>query len=148
MEGVILCGIQASGKSTFYVERFLNSHFRISMDLLNTRNKEQQLIEKCIDLHQRIVIDNTNPTKEERAKYIALLKESKYKVICYYFKINRDSSIKRNGLRRVENRVPVIGIYSTISKFQVPDLEEGFDEIHMVVSKDGKFIIKPVSDEV
>ncbi len=40
MEMIIFTGIPASGKSSFYKELFFNSHLRISMDLLNTRNKE------------------------------------------------------------------------------------------------------------
>ncbi|MCB9352743.1 MAG: ATP-binding protein, partial [Lewinellaceae bacterium] len=32
MEGILFIGIQASGKSTFYKERFFNSHLRISLD--------------------------------------------------------------------------------------------------------------------
>ena len=47
MEGVIFIGIQASGKSTFYIENFFDTHVRISMDLLNTRNKELQFLHKC-----------------------------------------------------------------------------------------------------
>jgi hypothetical protein len=33
MEEIIFVGIQASGKSTFYKEKFFNSHLRISNDL-------------------------------------------------------------------------------------------------------------------
>jgi len=40
MQIIIFIGIPASGKSSFYKELFFNSHIRISMDLLNTRNKE------------------------------------------------------------------------------------------------------------
>ncbi|MEL6944740.1 MAG: ATP-binding protein, partial [Bacteroidota bacterium] len=36
MQAILFIGIQASGKSTFYKERFFNTHVRISMDLLNT----------------------------------------------------------------------------------------------------------------
>ena len=37
MEAVILCGVQGSGKTTLYRDRFLETHARISMDLLRTR---------------------------------------------------------------------------------------------------------------
>lgn len=45
MEMIIFTGIPASGKSSFYKELFFNSHLRISMDLLNTRNKENKLMQ-------------------------------------------------------------------------------------------------------
>ncbi|MBN1315005.1 MAG: hypothetical protein JXA42_06040 [Anaerolineales bacterium] len=38
MQAVIFIGIQATGKSTFFKERFFNTHVRISLDLLKTRN--------------------------------------------------------------------------------------------------------------
>lgn len=40
MEAVILCGIQASGKSAFYSERFFHTHVRINLDMLRTRRRE------------------------------------------------------------------------------------------------------------
>jgi predicted kinase len=85
MEMIIFCGIQAAGKSTFYKERFFNSHVRISLDLLNTRNKELIFLKTCLQLQQRIVIDNTNPTKLERKKYIELARQYNYQVTGYFF---------------------------------------------------------------
>jgi predicted kinase len=34
MEAVIFVGIQGSGKSTFYNERFVDTHIRINLDML------------------------------------------------------------------------------------------------------------------
>ena len=48
MEAVILVGIQASGSSTFYAQRFADTHVRISRDLLGTRARERQLLEECL----------------------------------------------------------------------------------------------------
>jgi predicted kinase len=56
MEAVVLIGIQASGKTTFYQQRFFATHVRISLDLLRTREQ------------QRFVVDNTNITAAERAR--------------------------------------------------------------------------------
>ncbi|WPQ66349.1 hypothetical protein SIO70_15935 [Chitinophaga sancti] len=66
MEAIIFCGIQASGKSTFYSEHFFNSHARISLDLLNTRNREDIFLHACFSTHMPFVVDNTNPTRAER----------------------------------------------------------------------------------
>ena len=43
MEAVILIGIQGSGKSTFYRERFFDTHVRINLDMLKTRQREKLL---------------------------------------------------------------------------------------------------------
>ena len=148
MEGIIFIGIQASGKSSFYKENFFNSHVRISLDLLNTRNKENQLLEKCLELQQSVVIDNTNPTKLDRKKYIDKLKSKKYKIIGYYFQSKIVESIKRNEDREEKNRIPEIGIRSTYSKLELPKKLEGFDELYYVEIKDEKFKIEPWQDEI
>jgi predicted kinase len=36
MEAVIFTGLQATGKSSFFKERFFSTHVRISLDLLRT----------------------------------------------------------------------------------------------------------------
>jgi hypothetical protein len=48
MEAIIFCGIQATGKTGFYKERFLQTHVRISLDLLKTRYREDLLLDACI----------------------------------------------------------------------------------------------------
>jgi len=48
MEAIIFCGIQATGKTTFFKERFFKTHMRISLDQLNTRNKELRFIETIV----------------------------------------------------------------------------------------------------
>lgn len=40
MEAIIFCGIPATGKTSFYKQHFFDTHMRISMDQLHTRNKE------------------------------------------------------------------------------------------------------------
>jgi len=39
MEAVILIGIQGSGKSTFYRDRFFNTHVRINLNILKRRSR-------------------------------------------------------------------------------------------------------------
>ena len=83
MEAVVFVGLQASGKSSFYKERFFSTHVRISLDLLRTRNRERQFLAVCLETQQSFVIDNTNPTREDRAKYIDTAKAAKYSVVGY-----------------------------------------------------------------
>lgn len=148
MQGIIFIGIQASGKSTFYKEKFFNTHVRISMDLLNTRNKESQLLDKCIALQQRVVIDNTNPTKAERKKYIDQFKERKYKCIAYYFESDLKQSIMRNESRKGKQKIPQVGILSCYKKMQAPSFDEGYNEIYFVQIIEDEFVVKKYKDEV
>ena len=113
MEAIIFCGIQATGKSTIYKERFFRTHVRISMDLLNTRNKEARFLDLCLKLQQRFVIDNTNTTIAERKRYIEAAKNQKFSIIGYYFKSKVVDAIRRNASRQGKEFVPEIGIRGT-----------------------------------
>ena len=148
MEAVIFIGLQASGKSSFYKEKFFNSHVRVSMDLLNTRNREQKLLLFCIDTEARLVVDNTNPLKSDRAKYISLLKEAGYKISGYYFSSSIKDCLERNS-KRIENEVvPEKGVLATYSKMKLPSLEEGYDQLFFVsLGKEG-FQVSEWEDEI
>ncbi|MEN8123194.1 MAG: ATP-binding protein [Bacteroidota bacterium] len=148
MEVIIFIGIQATGKSTFYLEKFFNTHMRISMDMLNTRHKEQKFLDSCYSIQQPFVVDNTNPGKADRYKYIEKAKENKYKVIGYYFQSKLQDSLKRNTQRQGKENIPEIGIKGTFSKLEIPSLDEGFDELYYVEIKNDTFEIKDWKDEI
>ncbi len=63
MEAIIFIGLQASGKSSFYKEKFIDTHIRINLDMLKTRYREKVLFDACLKAKQPLVIDNTNPTR-------------------------------------------------------------------------------------
>ncbi|TCP69129.1 AAA family ATPase [Baia soyae] len=141
MEIVILVGIQASGKSTFYRENFLNTHIRLNLDMLKTRHREKILLEACLNAKQSIVIDNTNPTAEDRARYINISKEKGFSIVGYYFEPNYEESIYRNSTRNENEKIPLIGIKSTLKKLVPPSIQEGFDTLYRVCIINGKFVI-------
>ena len=43
------------------------------MDLLNIRNKEQKFLNTCFALHQAFNVDNSNPLKKDRVKFIIFI---------------------------------------------------------------------------
>ncbi|WP_152393903.1 AAA family ATPase [Paenibacillus guangzhouensis] len=142
MECVIFVGIQASGKSTFYKEKFFKSHMRINLDMLKTRNREDIYLAASIKAMQPFVVDNTNPTMDDRRKYIEIAKENKMKVIGYYFEPDYDLSYSRNEKRYGKEKVPEIALKSTSKKLQKPSYAEGFDELFIVRSLNGNFLIE------
>ena len=81
---VILMGAQASGKSSFYLHQFFATHIRINLDMLKTRHREKLIFEACLAAKQSVVIDNTNPTRQDRARYIGPAKFRKPKKIDEY----------------------------------------------------------------
>lgn len=145
MEAVILVGIQASGKSTFYQRRFFDTHVRISRDLLRTRSREQQLMQTCLQTRQPFVIDNTNVTAEERARYIGAAKAAGYRVVGYFFRTEPRAAIARNKLRQGRAVIPVPGILGTYKKLEEPRMDEGFDELHAVtLTPSNEFVVEPL----
>lgn len=148
MQLVIFIGIQASGKSTFYKSNFFNTHVRLSMDLLNTRNKENQFLETCLRTHSRFVVDNTNPTIDDRKRYIDLAKANKYEVVGYYFSSAIKEALRRNSLRIGKEKIPDAGILSCYSKLEMPSADEGFDKLYFVRAIDQDFIVDDWKNEI
>ena len=129
---VIMMGIQGSGKSTFYHQFLAKDFVRVNLDTLKTRNQEKLLIEDCIKKEKSFAIDNTNPTKADRDRYIPIAKASGYKVIGYFMESKLKDCIERNNLRQGKEKIPTIAIASTSNKLQIPSYDEGFDELYFV----------------
>ena len=130
MEAVIFVGIQATGKSTFYRERFFDTHVRINLDMLRTRRRERLLLEACIAGAQPFVVDNTNPTRAERARYVAPARAAGFRVVGYYFDVDPREALRRNHLRAGSRVVPPAGLFGTLKRLERPTRAEGFDLLY------------------
>jgi predicted kinase len=66
---VILIGLQASGKTTFYRQRLAADHPHVSKDAFpNARNRQRRqmrLIHDALAAGRSVAVDNTNPSPEE-----------------------------------------------------------------------------------
>ena len=142
MEAVIFVGVQGSGKTTFYRERFFDTHVRISLDMLRTRHREQLLLAACLAAQQSFVIDNTNPLPGDRARYIGRARDAGFRVVAYLFETSLADAIRRNKDRVGKQRIPVPAIAGMLRKLQPPKLEEGFDEVYTVtIAHEGGFVV-------
>jgi predicted kinase len=147
MEIVLFVGIPASGKSTFYRQRFFDTHIRINLDMLRTRHRETVLLEACLAAKQPFVVDNTNVTREERSRYIAPARAAGFRVVGYYFQSSIGMSIERNAGRTLARPVPVKGIAAKYYRLQIPALDEGFDQLYYVtVAPEGSFSVQEWQD--
>ncbi|MHB9030221.1 MAG: AAA family ATPase [Candidatus Latescibacterota bacterium] len=143
MELIIFIGIQGTGKSTFYKERFYNTHLRINLDMLKTRHRESVLFQTCLRITQRMVIDNTNPTPEDRARYIIPAREAGFRVAGYYFQSRIRDALARNMQREGKERIPEKGVRATHARLVRPAFEEGFDELFYVyIDENGVFRVQ------
>ncbi|MCA9277987.1 MAG: hypothetical protein R3B58_07730 [Phycisphaerales bacterium] len=142
MHAVIFIGIQASGKSTFFHDRFARTHIRVNLDMLRTRHREKKLIETCLDIQQPFVIDNTNPTKEDRLRYIPLIKASSVPVAGYYFQSQIGECLARNNTRHEQDRIDQRGVLATHAKLELPSYDEGFDTLFYVKMVENGFSVE------
>ncbi|HEY6066075.1 MAG TPA: AAA family ATPase [Thermoanaerobaculia bacterium] len=140
MEAVLFIGIQGSGKSSFYRERFFDTHVRISLDMLKTRDRERALVRACLSCRQPFVIDDTNVLASQRADWIALAREGGFRVTGYFFRSELKAALWRNNQREGKRKIPPGGLIGTYKRLQPPSAAEGFDELYIVeIDVDGKF---------
>src|SRR3984957_7129479 len=99
MEAIIFIGIQGSGKSTFFRERFFDSHVRINLDMLRSRRREELLVAACLEGGQSFVIDNTNPLPADRARYVQPAHAAGFRTVAYFFESSLREAMQRNNLR-------------------------------------------------
>ena len=129
----IMIGIQGSGKSEF-CRRFLPETCRINLHTLKTRNNEMRLLGDCIARGRDFVIDNTNPTREDRARYIPVAKEHGFHVVGYFMQSRLQECIARNNQREGKERIPAKAIAMTSNRLEMPSFDEGFDELYFVAN--------------
>jgi predicted kinase len=143
MEAVLFIGIQGAGKSTFYRERFFDTHIRINLDMLKTRYREKVLLSACLLSKQPFVVDNTNALAKERAVYIEPARENAFRVHAYFFEPDVRASIARNARRTGKGVIPVQGVLGTYKRLEPPRREEGFDQIYRVrLTPEGGWVVE------
>ena len=138
MEIIILMGLQASGKSTFYRTHFADTHEHVSKDLLNRsknqkkNQKQAERIERAFHEQRSVVVDNTNVTVQDRLPLIDVGRRYDVPIIGYYFQPDVSSSRARNMQRTGKEQVPEKAIFITAHKFEPPSYAEGFDTLYYV----------------
>lgn len=102
-----------------------------------------------MDAKQRLVIDNTNPTLEDRKHYIIPGKAQGFQVLAYYFNSNLEDCTQRNSKRSGKKVIPLVEILSTYKKLVLPSYTEGFDGIYSVKTRqDYSFIVEELNREI
>src|SRR3954447_17604844 len=145
MEAVLLFGVQGSGKTTLFRDRFLDTHVRVSMDLLRTRAREEAFVNLCLQTQQRFVVDTTTPTVAERRRYIVPANAAGFRVIGYLVEVDAAEALARNQEREATRRVPTAGVIGPARRLIRPTLEEGFDELwHATAAPGGGWRVEPL----
>jgi predicted kinase len=149
VEAVVLVGLPAAGKTTFYQQRFAATHVHVSKDLwpksADKNARQARELNAALASGRSVVIDNTNPAVADRALVIAAAREHGARVVGYYFAAEPREAIGRNRGREGKARVPNVAIFTAAKRMMVPERGEGFDELYRVtVAEGGGFDVQPM----
>lgn len=148
MQAVILIGLPASGKSTFYHDRFGATHVRLNLDSLRSRKREARILADCLERRVPFVVDNTNASARERARFIVPARASGYEIIAFYFRSVVAECQARNRLREGAARVPDAAILGIAGRLVRPAVAEGFSRIWYVrMDPEHGFLVEEWRDE-
>ncbi|MDC0744628.1 ATP-binding protein [Polyangium mundeleinium] len=139
---VVFIGLPAAGKSTYFRARFVDTHIRINGDMLRTAARERLLVEACLQGGTSFVVDKTNVSRAERARYIDAAHEAGFLVHGYFFESRKDLCLDRNAKRPPHERVPDAAVLGMRSRMELPSREEGFDELSFVRGVEGTWIVE------
>jgi predicted kinase len=143
MEAILFVGIQGSGKTTFYKERFFETHVRVSRDMVKTQRRERLLADACLAGKLPFVVDNTNSLATQRAEHIAPAKAAGFRVVGFYFRCNLADALRRNRQRPEGRVIPAAGVAATFKRLQPPSWSEGFDDLRVVeIDEANRFVVR------
>jgi len=143
MEMVLLIGIPATGKSSFCRERFFRTHVRLNLDMLGTRHREKLLLDACLAAKAKFVVDNTNLSLAERARFLAPAKAAGFRVVSYFFESKVADAVRRNAGRPCGERIPEKAIPGASNRLELPSIAEGFDQLFFVrLAGDNQFTLE------
>ncbi len=131
-----MVGLQASGKSTWVQQHLAGTHAVVSKDHWpNARRKESRqtrIVAEHLAAGRDVVVDNTNPSLEERAALIQLARDAGAEVRAVWLNVPLRTCLDRNEQRLGRARVPLAGVLATRKRFVAPSTDEGFERVDVV----------------
>ncbi|XP_075216122.1 polynucleotide kinase 3'-phosphatase isoform X2 [Lycorma delicatula] len=133
-EVVVMVGSPGSGKS-FFVKTYMvpAGYVHVNRDTLGSWQRCISDMEHALSSGKSVVIDNTNPDKMSRKRYLDIAMNKKIPCRCFVLNTTIQHAMHNNKFRRLthEDHVPVndIIINSYKKKFESPTKDEGFSEI-------------------
>ena len=151
LECVILIGIPAAGKTTFYRQYFASTHDHVSKDLWPSASdraaRQRRELANALSAGRSVVVDNTNPTVADRKAIIEVAQAHGARVVGYFLEVTTRQAIARNEGRTGKARVPKVAVFASAKRLQRPSIGEGFDQLfHIEPAENGRFTVTELSD--
>jgi bifunctional polynucleotide phosphatase/kinase len=132
-EMLLMVGAPGSGKTTHSRRLETEGYARVNMDELQTAARCVAEATRALARGQSVVIDNTNPDRAARARYIAVARKAGpgVRVRCAVHTASKDVCFHNNTYRGAFQGAPVvpaIAIHSYFKRYEPPSPAEGIDE--------------------
>ncbi|XP_069681428.1 uncharacterized protein F21D5.5 isoform X2 [Periplaneta americana] len=133
-EVILMVGCQGSGKSFFASTYLVPKGYQcVNRDKLGSWQKCVSIMESALSSGRSVVVDNTNPDKESRKRFIEVPKRLGVPCRCFVMKTSMEHSKHNNKFREYtdDDHEPIsdmiINMYKT--KYVEPTMDEGFSAI-------------------
>jgi predicted kinase len=131
-----MVGLQGAGKSTWVQENLAGTHTVVSKDhwprARRREARQQRVVDELLAGGARVVVDNTNPSVQERAPLIAAARRAGVPVRAVWVDTPPGLCLERNEAREGRARVPLVGVMATRARLVPPTTHEGFDRVDVV----------------
>uniref|UniRef100_A0A8C5DQ09 PNK FHA domain-containing protein n=1 Tax=Gouania willdenowi TaxID=441366 RepID=A0A8C5DQ09_GOUWI len=138
-EVIVAVGFPASGKSTFFHDHVIpKGYVYVNRDSLGSWQKCVAACERALKEGRSVAVDNTNPDKESRKRYVDVAKAAAVSCRCFHFTATLEQAKHNNRFREMtpsdskHAKVNDMVFHSYKKHFETPDLSEGFSEILQV----------------
>ena len=128
LECAILVGLPGAGKSTFYRARLSGTHVLVSKDLYpqgaNRQARMLRDIARVLGEGRSVAVDNTNPSRRDRAPIIDLARAYGARTVAYHVRATTREAVARNEGRMGSGRVPKVAIFTVARRLEPPVRDE------------------------